>query len=49
MAHDPQSSDITVRFAGEIPKVSVMELQLVESHLADLVKAVLMQEDQEER
>lgn len=49
MAHDPKSLDLNVTFDGDMPQVSIQELQLIEGQLADLVKAVLVQGEEEER
>ena len=48
MAHDSETSDLSVLFDGEIGDVIDAEVQLIESVLGDLLQSVLLTSTEKE-
>lgn len=47
MPHDAEPADLSVRFEGEFDRVLEAEVQLIESHLGDLIQAMLLTREEE--
>ena len=47
MPHDPDQTDLSVRFEHFRESVSEAEVLLIESYLGNLIQAVLLRQDEE--
>ena len=46
MSHDLQPTTFTVRFEGELIKVSDAEVDLIEASLGELIQAMLLSQEE---